>query len=55
MLMRAVIAALALHLGNTRSERYDVVSLGILAIRKSSPHWHDQESRLDPTLSCAEI
>lgn len=39
VLTRAVIAALALHLGNVLPERYDVVSLGFLAIRKSSRHW----------------
>jgi hypothetical protein len=31
---RAVIAALALHLGNALPQRYDIVSLGFLAMRK---------------------
>jgi hypothetical protein len=36
LLSRAAIAALALHLGNALPERYDVVSLGFYAIRRSS-------------------
>jgi hypothetical protein len=36
ILTRAAIAALALHLGNAIPERYDVVSLGFRAIRRSS-------------------
>ena len=36
ILTRAVIAALALHLGNALPERYDIVSLGFLAVRKIS-------------------
>jgi hypothetical protein len=39
ILTRAAIAALALHLGNALPQRYDVVSLGFQAIRKSSRHW----------------
>jgi hypothetical protein len=39
ILTRAVIAALALHLGNAVPARYDVVSLGFLAIRKGSRQW----------------
>ena len=39
ILTRGAIAALALHLGNALPERYDVVSLGFQAIRKSSRHW----------------
>ena len=39
ILTRAAIAALALHLGNAVPERYDVVSLGFSAIRRSSRYW----------------
>jgi hypothetical protein len=39
ILTRAAIAALALHLGNAIPERYDVVSLGFQAIRRSSRYW----------------
>jgi hypothetical protein len=39
ILTRAAIAALALHLGNAVPERYDVVSLGFQAIRRSSRYW----------------
>jgi|SRR5271168_114644 len=39
ILTRAAIAALALHLGNAVPERYDVVSLGFQAIRRSSRRW----------------
>jgi hypothetical protein len=39
ILTRAAIAALALHLGNVVPERYDVVSLGFQAIRRSSRYW----------------
>jgi hypothetical protein len=39
ILTRAVIAALALHLGNAVPARYDVASLGFLAIRRSSRYW----------------
>jgi hypothetical protein len=39
ILTRAAIAALALHLGNAVPQRYDVVSLGFQAIRRSSRHW----------------
>jgi hypothetical protein len=44
ILTRAVIAALALHLGNALPARFDVVSLGFMAIRRSSRCW--QPSRL---------
>jgi hypothetical protein len=36
ILTRAAIAAMALHLGNAVPKRYDVVSLGFQAIRRSS-------------------
>lgn len=39
ILTRAAIAALALHLGNAVPKRYDVVSLGFQAIRRSSRYW----------------
>ena len=39
ILTRAAIAALALHLGNAIPQRYDIVSLGFQAVRKSSRHW----------------
>jgi hypothetical protein len=39
ILTRAAIAALALHLGNALPQRYDVVSLGFQAIRRSSRCW----------------
>jgi|GEM_PF-2060177 len=39
ILTRAAIAALALHLANALPERYDVVSLGFQAIRRSSRYW----------------
>jgi hypothetical protein len=39
ILTRAAIAALALHLANAVPERYDVVSLGFSAIRRSSRYW----------------
>jgi hypothetical protein len=39
ILTRAAIAAMALHLGNAVPQRYDVVSLGCSAIRRSSRHW----------------
>jgi hypothetical protein len=39
ILTRTAIAALALHLGNAVPERYDVVSLGFQAIRRSSRYW----------------
>jgi hypothetical protein len=39
ILTRAVIAALALHLGNALPARCDVVSLGFMAIRRSSRCW----------------
>lgn len=35
ILTRAVIAALALHLGNAVPVRYDIVSLGFVAMRKA--------------------
>jgi hypothetical protein len=35
ILTRATIAALALHLGNAVPERYDVVSLGFKAMRRT--------------------
>ena len=44
VLTRAAIAALALHLGNAVPQRYDVVSLGFQAIRRSSRQW--QRSKL---------
>ena len=44
ILTRAAIAALALHLGNAIPERYDVVSLGFQAIRRSSRHWQHPRS-----------
>ena len=40
ILTRAAIAALALHLGNAVPQRYEVVSLGFQAIRRSSRCWH---------------
>ena len=40
ILTRAVIAALALHLGNALPARYDVVSLGFMVIRRGSRCWH---------------
>jgi hypothetical protein len=39
ILTRAAIAALALHLGNAVPQRYDVVSLGFQAIRRTSRYW----------------
>jgi hypothetical protein len=39
ILTRAAIAAVALHLGNAVPKRYDVVSLGCTAIRRSSRYW----------------
>ncbi|HEY6576069.1 MAG TPA: hypothetical protein VI029_14295 [Mycobacterium sp.] len=39
LLTRAVIAALALHLGNLLPARYDVVSLGFFAMRKAKRCW----------------
>jgi hypothetical protein len=39
ILTRAVIAALALHLGNALPVRFDVVSLGCTAIRRTSRFW----------------
>ena len=39
ILTRTAIAALALHLGNAVPQRYDVVSLGFSAIRRSSRYW----------------
>ena len=36
---RAIIAALALHLGNVLPVRYDVVSLGFFVIRKAKRWW----------------
>ena len=36
---RAVIAALALHLDNALPVRFDVISLGFTAIRRSSRCW----------------
>jgi hypothetical protein len=39
ILTRAAIAAVALHLGNAVPKRYDVVSLGFQAIRRSSRYW----------------
>jgi hypothetical protein len=44
ILTRAAIAALALHLGNAIPERYDVVSLGFQAIRRSSRYWQHPRS-----------
>jgi len=44
ILTRAAIAALALHLGNAVPERYDVVSLGFQAIRRSSRYWRHPRS-----------
>ena len=44
ILTRAAIAALALHLGNAVPERYDVVSLGFRAIRRSSRAWQHPRS-----------
>ena len=44
ILTRAAIAALALHLGNAIPQRYDVVSLGFSAIRKSSRYWQHPRS-----------
>jgi hypothetical protein len=44
ILTRAAIAALALHLGNAIPERYDVVSLGFQAIRRSSRYWRHPRS-----------
>lgn len=35
ILTRAVIAVLALHLGNAVPKRYDIVSLGFLAISRT--------------------
>jgi hypothetical protein len=39
ILTRAVIAALALHLGNALPARFDVVSLGFTTIRRGSRCW----------------
>jgi hypothetical protein len=39
ILTRAVIAALALHLGNALPVRFDVISLGFTAIRRTSRCW----------------
>lgn len=39
LLTRAVIAALALHLGNLLPARYDVVSLGFFVMRKAKRCW----------------
>ncbi|MUL79061.1 hypothetical protein [Mycolicibacterium sp. CBMA 226] len=36
ILTRAAIAVMALHLGNAVPNRYDVVSLGFVALRQSS-------------------
>jgi hypothetical protein len=44
ILTRAAIAALALHLGNAVPERFDVVSLGFSAIRRSSRYWQHERS-----------
>src|SRR6202790_1301313 len=44
ILKRAATAALALHLGNAVPERYDVVSLGFQAIRRSSRYWQPPRS-----------
>ena len=44
ILTRAAIAALALHLGNAIPQRYDVVSLGFQAIRRSSRYWRHPRS-----------
>jgi hypothetical protein len=44
ILTRAAIAALALHLGNAIPERYDVVSLGCQAVRRSSRYWQHARS-----------
>lgn len=47
ILTRAAIAALALHLGNALPQRYDVVSLGFQAIRRSSRLWHGSGRRAE--------
>jgi len=39
VLTRAIIAALALHLGNMLPVRYDVVSLGFFVMRKAKRNW----------------
>jgi hypothetical protein len=39
VLTRAIIAALALHLGNLLPVRYDVVSLGFFVMRKAKRKW----------------
>jgi len=39
VLTRAIIAALALHLGNALPVRYDVVSLGFFVMRKAKRNW----------------
>ena len=44
ILTRAAIAALALHLGNAVPQRYDVVSLGCQAVRRSSRYWQHARS-----------
>jgi hypothetical protein len=44
ILTRAAIAVLALHLGNAVPQRYDVVSLGFRAIRRSSRFWRESSS-----------
>jgi hypothetical protein len=44
ILTRAAIAALALHLGNAVPQRYDVVSLGFSAIRRSARYWQHPRS-----------
>ena len=49
ILTRTAIAALALHLGNAIPERYDVVSLGCSAIRRSSRYWQHARSTACPS------
>ncbi|HZA12361.1 DUF7427 family protein [Mycobacterium sp.] len=45
VLTRAVIAALALHLGNVLPARYDIVSLGFLGLRRCSRIWQQSQGR----------
>jgi hypothetical protein len=44
ILTRAASAATVLHLGNALPKRYDVVSLGFQAIRRSSRYWATTKS-----------
>jgi hypothetical protein len=48
ILTRAVIAALALHLGNALPVHYDVVSLGFLGVRKASRHLAFRNASVHP-------